>query len=200
MLNRSQLLVVSSPAFVDSYFGPIQHYRGKSFLLENKWPYECLRAQSRQLPYSLSAEPTCWSIGWFGNIRCQQSLEILTELADALPDRVRIRIRGCVSLLGEKLLRDTIQGRNNMVYEGQYVAPQDLSTIYQNIHFNWCVDLSGHDNSRWLLPNRLYEGGYFGVPAVAIAAHQTGQVVRQRQLGIAVDFPVARICGTIWRR
>ncbi len=191
VLNHSELLVVSSPAYLENYFQPVQQYYGRSFLLENKWPYECVAGQSRRLPYPAIGEPPCWTIGWFGNIRCRESLAILAELADALPDRVRVRIRGCISLLDESVLSDTLRGRENMVYEGPYVAPDELSTIYSNIHFNWCVDLCGHDNSMWLLPNRLYEGGYFGVPAVAITTHHAGQVVSQRQWGIAVGFPLA---------
>lgn len=191
VLRHSRLLVVSSPAFIDSYFRPIQRYSGRYFLLENKWPYDCMTTQARRLPCVWDEHAPCWTIGWFGNIRCEQSLCILAQLADALPDRVRIRMRGCISLMGEQLVQDTIRDRRNMVYEGEYIAPQDLQAIYANTHFNWCIDLSGHDNSKWLLPNRLYEGGYFGVPAVAVASHQTGRTVRERHLGIAVDFPLA---------
>jgi succinoglycan biosynthesis protein ExoL len=79
-----------------------------------------------------------------------------------------------------------------MVYHGEYAAPHDLAATYSNIHFNWCVDLSGHNNSFWLLPNRLYEGGYFGIPAIAIASHETGRAVSERRLGVAVDAPVSK--------
>ena len=81
--------------------------------------------------------------------------------------------------------------RANIVYDGEYSAPDDLGRVYSGIHFNWCVDLDDGDNSRWLLPNRLYEGGYFGVPALAIDGYETGRVVRERQLGIAVAAPIA---------
>jgi succinoglycan biosynthesis protein ExoL len=59
------------------------------------------------------------------------------------------------------------------------------------VHFNWCADLSDGKNSLWLLPNRLYEGGYFGVPALAIADHETGRIVLQRNLGFALRTPSA---------
>lgn len=78
-----------------------------------------------------------------------------------------------------------------MVFEGEYAAPCELPAIYSNIHFNWCVDLCGGENSLWLLPNRLYEGGYFGIPAIAIDGHETGRVVSQRQLGITLETPLA---------
>ncbi len=192
VLARSQLLVVSSPAFQRNYFQPMQRYRGESFLLENKWPSAEMSALTRILPFELSEDEPKWTIGWFGNIRCPQSLEILTELADALPARVRIYIRGCASLLGERKLLDVIRNRENMIFEGEYCAPGELPAIYSKVHFNWCVDLCGGENSLWLLPNRLYEGGFFGIPALAIGNHETGRFVRQHQLGISLETPVAK--------
>jgi succinoglycan biosynthesis protein ExoL len=79
-----------------------------------------------------------------------------------------------------------------MRYDGEYVAPEDLARIYTDIHFNWCVDLCGDDNSRWLLPNRLYEGGYFGIPAVAMSGHEAGKVVRERRWGVVLEPPILR--------
>ena len=198
VLARSQLLVVSSPAFLRNYFLPTQRYQGKSFLLENKWPSAAMSALTKKIPYELSEQEPKWSIGWFGNIRCPQSLEILTELADALPQRVRIYIRGCASLLGERKLMDVIGDRENMIFEGEYCAPRDLPAIYSKVHFNWCADFCGGKNSLWLLPNRLYEGGYFGIPALAIGSHETGRVVQQRQLGISLETPVAEhLCDVL---
>ena len=51
---------------------------------------------------------------------------------------------------------------------------------------------SGGNNSDWLLPNRLYEGGYFGIPAIAAAQHETGRYIQQRQIGVAIDPPFVR--------
>ena len=197
VLARTQILVVSSPAFQRNYFQPMQHFQGETFLLENKWPKAEMSSLTRSIPYQLSGREPRWTIGWFGNIRCPQSLQILTELADAIPSRVRIYIRGCASLLGEQKLLDAIGDRENMVFEGEYCAPQELPEIYSKVHFNWCVDLCGGKNSLWLLPNRLYEGGYFGIPALAIAGHETGRVVRQRQLGISLETPDAKHLGDV---
>lgn len=190
VLKRCELLVVSSPAFLNHYYRPVQGYKADTFLLENKWPHERFCLQPRKIPCDLADNHPIWTIGWFGNIRCHESLDVLTELADELPDRVRIYIRGCASLLGEEKLMNTIRDRDNMIYEGAYRAPDDFPAIYSKVHFNWCGDLGDGDNSLWLLPNRLYEGGYFGIPALAIASHETGRVVRDRQLGLSLDVPL----------
>ena len=118
-------------------------------------------------------------------------------MADAFPDRVRIYIRGYASLLGDQKLKNVIRHRDNVIFEGEYCAPEELRAIYSKVHFNWCVDLCGGENSRWLLPNRLYEGGYFGIPALAIGSHETGRVVRNRQLGIVLETPIAEHLGDI---
>jgi succinoglycan biosynthesis protein ExoL len=191
VLKCSELLVVSSPAFLRNFFRPLQGYQGQAFLLENKWPREGVWVERRKVPYELAHPTPIWTIGWFGNLRCRGSLDFLTSLADALPDRVRIYMRGCASLIGEQSVLDAVRGRENMVYEGEYKAPEELPLIYSRVHFNWCADLSEGDNSVWLLPNRIYEGGYFGIPAIAIAAHETGRIVRERQLGISLEDPVA---------
>ncbi|MCA9217798.1 MAG: hypothetical protein KDB27_32235, partial [Planctomycetales bacterium] len=118
-----------------------------------------------------------------------KSLELLTELADQLPDQVTIYLRGCPSLLGESALQQVIEKRRNMIFDGEYVAPDDFPEIYSRVHFNWCGDFSDGDNSLWLLPNRIYEGGYFGIPAIAIEGYETGRVVKQRSLGATIDVP-----------
>lgn len=184
VLQRTDLLVISSPAFMRHYFGPKQGYQGRFFLMENKWPAQSMSGIRRKLAFSVTDPTPRWTIGWFGNIRCPKSLQILTNLADQFPDQIHIYIRGCISLMDEASFLEVVGQRENMTYEGEYVAPEDLVEIYSRIHFNWCVDLCGGDNSRWLLPNRVYEGGYFGVPAIAVADHETGRLVAQRRLGL----------------
>jgi succinoglycan biosynthesis protein ExoL len=191
VLRRCRLLVVSSPAYLRHYFLPRQRYHGATLLLENKWPRASLADHPRKLPWSVAEPYPVWTIGWFGNLRCLESLRMLTELADALPDRVKIVMRGCASLLPEQVLRQAMHGRPQLIFSGEYVAPDDLPVIYTQVHFNWCVDFSDGENSLWLLPNRLYEGGYFGIPAIGIAAHETGRVIAERKLGVTLDAPYA---------
>lgn len=192
VLNRCRLLVVSSPAFLREYYGPWQGYVGRSFLMENKWPDPGVFLGQRRLEYVSPAGPTSprrWTIGWFGNLRCPASLRILLGLADALPDDVLIYLRGCPSLLGEGALQAAIADRKNVVFAGEYLAPQELPAIYSHVHFNWCGDFSDGANSQWLLPNRIYEGGYFGIPALAVERHETGRYVQENGLGVTLAAP-----------
>lgn len=189
VLARSRLLVVSSPAFVKDYFQAQQKYDGHVLLLENKWTRESIFASDCPDRNLLSPNIPVWTIGWFGNLRCRESLHILRDLADSFPDRVHIYMRGCDSLLDPGELEEVVGTRSNMVFDGEYRAPEEIVDIYSRVHFNWCVDLADGDNSRWLIPNRVYEGGYCGIPAIAIEEFETGRVVRERGLGIVVRQP-----------
>ena len=56
--------------------------------------------------------------------------------------------------------------------------------MMSQVHLNWCADLYAEDgNSRWLLPNRIYEGGYFAIPAITFEGSETAACVRERRLG-----------------
>lgn len=191
VLRRASMLVVSSEAYLREYFQPIQHFSGTAFVFENRWPKALLPARTTQQRRVHDQLDRTWTIGWFGNIRCRESLQILLDVADALPDKSRIYLRGHASLLGRGVIEKAIAGRKNVVFAGEYVAPEDLAEIYSHIDFNWCGDFGDGDNSRWLLPNRLYEGGYYGVPAIGIEGHETGKVIVERQWGIAVAAPYA---------
>ena len=199
VLKRCQLLVVSSPAYLSEYFQQWQGFSGSSYLLENKWSDSRAFSGSRRLDYkihlSASGKPQ-WVIGWFGNLRCPQSLEILLKVAELLPTQVSIYLRGCPSLLGQGTLERAILNRPNVNFGGEYTAPDEFASLYWHVHVYWCGDFLDRANSRWVIPNRIYEGGYFGVPALAVEGYETGRYVREQQLGVTLVEPCAETLCT----
>jgi succinoglycan biosynthesis protein ExoL len=194
LLKRTAVLVVSSPDFMTCYFHPVQGYRGDWYLLENKIAAKQLETVDRPSAESLKPPGPPWVIGWFGTLRCTRSLEILCTLADRLGDRVQIYMRGRPSEedLPLAVLQEAVRSRTNMAFEGTYKNPADLADIYGRVHFSWCVDfLDDGSNSTWLLPNRLYEGGFFGTVALACAGTATGRMVEEKGLGIVLEQPLA---------
>jgi succinoglycan biosynthesis protein ExoL len=196
LLDRAALLVISSPGFERHYFRKLQGYRGRIFLLENKIGFAQAAAVARPAPRpapevaSLPA-PEKWVIGWFGTLRCPKSLAMLRRIAEALPDRVEIYLRGVPTETGLAAFEAAIAGCPNMIYGGEYRNPDDLAAIYGRVHFTWAFDyLDEGTNSTWLLPNRLYEGGYFGSVALADAGTQTGAKVRELGLGHTFEAPL----------
>ena len=60
------------------------------------------------------------------------------------------------------------------------------------MHFVWAIDYFEEGlNSRWLLPNRLYEGVAHGAVPIALADVATGDWLRQRGVGLLVDDSLA---------
>jgi succinoglycan biosynthesis protein ExoL len=192
LLAASALLVVSSPTFIDRYFAPVQKYTGPWFLLENKVFGGDDASYASPVEKKPAASPP-WTIGWFGVIRCQRSLRLLQDIARAMPDGVIVHIRGIPSERDgiTKALLDEVGARvANITYFGAYKSPDDLSQIYGAIDLTWAVDFSASGaNSDWLIPNRLYEGGLYGVPAIARRSTATGQIVEEDGRGWCFDEP-----------
>lgn len=190
LLRRCALLVTSSPAFDRQYFRLRQGYSGDVYLLENKISFSQAQAVTR--PAVSSHPPTDrWVIGWFGTLRCPQSLEMLEKIAAALPRRVEIYLRGVPTETGPAPFEAAAAKYPNIIYGGEYRNPDDLAAIYGRVHLTWAFDyLDAGTNSTWLLPNRLYEGGYFGAVALADRGTQTGEKVEAMGLGHSFDAPL----------
>ena len=78
-----------------------------------------------------------------------------------------------------------------MTYHGRYNAPADLAGIYAGLDAVWAGDfMEAGANSVWLLPNRIYEGGYFAVPPIAPTGTQTAAWIEARGTGITLAEPL----------
>jgi len=191
ILRHTDLLVISSPGFESHYFRPVQGYRGRTFLLENKISFAQAAAVERPAAPLAEAAPDKWVIGWFGTLRCPKSLAMLCRIAAALPDKVEIYLRGVPTETGLDYFRHAIADHPNMIYDGEYRNPDDLAAIYDRVHLTWAFDfLDEGTNSKWLLPNRVYEGGYFGAVALAASGTQTGEKLRELGLGYTFEAPI----------
>jgi len=193
MLRRCALLVVSSPGFLRNYFEPYLGYKGPSVFLENLIDLDLLpedpevrgawRSQARA---RTSLHPDRFVLGWVGALRCARSAEMLARIAQALP-WLTVQISGKATYCSTEDFLRTFEGIPNIVYTGEYSYPAGLYDVYRTIDLNWDFDLSKHGTSGgWLLPNRLYEGGYFGVPNLAEAGSETGDQVEEMGTGWTV--------------
>ena len=192
LLAACDMLVVSSPMFMTRYFEAQQGYAGRWFLLENKVAASQVGAIPKAaMPAPPNGPP--WIIGWFGTLRCMRSLDILSRLAAAHPDRVAVLIRGTLSEedISSEAMRAATADRSNFRYLGPYQSPRDLAEIYGGVHFTWAIDfLDAGSNSDWLLPNRLYEGGLFHSIAIAREGTATGDKVARDGLGVTLREPI----------
>jgi len=74
-------------------------------------------------------------------------------------------------------------------FGGPYRAA-DLPGLYGDVHFCWAIDyMEAGQNSDWLLPNRIYESGRFGVVPIALSGVETGRWLAAHGLGVRLGDP-----------
>lgn len=187
LLRGCALVVVSSPRFVAEHFA--RHHAGRhtAVLVENRL-VEGDAFPPRPKGPGRSGGPL--RIGWFGNLRCVRSLGLLTALAERLGPKVEIILRGYPAEGVMPDLHEALAPHPDMRFEGRYKAPDDLASIYGEVDLAWAGDWYEEGaNSLWLLPNRVYEGGYFGVPAIAPGGTETATWLDRRDAGFVLDGP-----------
>lgn len=196
LLARASLLVVSSPAFVSHYFGPVQGYSGPTALLENKlWVGR--RAVPR--PDAPPEREGPLVLGWVGSLRCARSFAILCETADRLGDGIRIVCHGNLHAHAVPEFETELAKRANMSWSGPYAYPDGLAAVYADCDLVWAQDLwQAGANSDWLLPNRIYEAGYFGCPQVAVDGTETARRIAADGLGFTLpDAGAGALCALL---
>lgn len=187
VLAHSTLLVVSSPAFLRNYFDVRHAGRFTPRLIENRI-LEHPALGDRPLANDRKIPPL--RIGWFGVLRCERSFYLMERLAERFKSQVEIVMAGYPDLRLQNF-HERVRRHLNMRYRGRYKSPEDLAEIYASVDVVWAGDF--HDagfNSRWLLPNRIYEGGYFATPAIAPAESETGAWVQKSGGGFTLAEPL----------
>lgn len=112
-------------------------------------------------------------------------------LALKLGDRVRFVLRGYASGTIAGDFQQLLGNLPNFQFMGPYSYPDELAEMYSCIDFNWAFDETDpNGNSAWLLPNRIYEGGCFGVPVIGAMATETGRWIEQHALGWTFPEPL----------
>jgi succinoglycan biosynthesis protein ExoL len=178
------LLLTSSPAFVREYFEPYGQIDAPVVLLENK----VLDLGDARPGRSRCAIAEPWKIGWFGALRCARSLDLLIDAVRRLDGRVELVLRGRPAYDAIPDFDARVDAAPHVAFHGSYSNPDDLDSIYGEVHFNWAIDFfEAGLNSEWLLPNRLYEGGRHGAVPIARAGTETGRFLADRGIGIVLD-------------
>lgn len=189
LLKRSRALVVSSPAFLKHHFEKYYPGAAQAFLVENRLSGGADYGP-RQKPSAAPGELRL-RIGWVGNLRCSRSLGLLCHLAERFGDQVEIRLHGVPALTEIPDFEARIAAHANMSFHGRYRSPEDLAGIYAGLDVVWSGDfMEAGLNSTWLLPNRIYEGGYYCTPPIAPAGTETGRWIEQRACGFTLPEPL----------
>lgn len=188
LLRSSDLLVISSPAFLEAYFAPRQGVGRdlpvRTLLVENK----VLELGAEEPPRLAGPRPgPPWRIAWMGAIRCRKSLDFLTDLARRRPDLVEVAIHGRPAYREFADFDGQVAAAPNVRFGGPYVA-EDLPGLYSQAHFAWAIDyMEAGQNSAWLLPNRVYEASRHGAAPIALGDVQTGRFLAGLGVGLRLS-------------
>ncbi|HVW56578.1 MAG TPA: glycosyltransferase [Rhizobiaceae bacterium] len=186
--KNAALLLTSSPAFVRDYFKSFGQTKAPIALLYNKV------LELVEKPEAFNAKPAMpkakepWVIGWFGALRCRKSLDLLASFTRRMEGRFEVVLRGRPAYSEFEDFDRRVAAEPFMRFDGPYRNPEDLASIYGAVHFSWAIDFFEEGlNSRWLLPNRLFEGCRYGAVPIAATATETGHFLEERHIGIVLD-------------
>lgn len=183
LLPRVELLITSSPAFVDHHFAG-SRLDSPIMLVENKLLVEDAGS------FTKDSQPPADGpirIGWFGMLRCAKTLEVLTTIARNSLGKIEVLIAGKPSLAVFPDFEGSVRGVPGITFVGPYLYT-DLPRLYGQCHFAWTIDwFEEGENSSWLLPNRIYEAVAHGCIPIALSGIEVGRWLAARQAGLLVD-------------
>lgn len=187
LMHRAGRVIISSPAFQRCYFDRYQKDAPAPLLVENRMlALDGHPVVQEQTPRRC---PPPWRIGWFGMIRCKTSLGILANLAAQSSGGIEIIIRGRPTAAVFPDFEAEVRDLPGVTFGGAY-HPAELAELYAGVDFVWGIDFfEAGQNSAWLLPNRLYEGGAFNRPIIAQDGVETARWLATRGAGLIVKDP-----------
>lgn len=181
--KQASLLLTSSPAFSRNYFD--LHGSLPTEVVENKVIWD--GGEQGRNPALATESTGPLRIGWFGALRCSCSLEALSGLADDMDGDVEVVLRGRPALTEFNDFNAIVAAQKHLRFAGAYRNPDDLAAIYSDVHLAWAIDFFEEgQNSKWLLPNRLYEGCLHGAVPVALAGTETAAFLERQGIGVVL--------------
>ena len=188
VLQRSAALMVSSPGFLTNHFERLGVDLPSVILAENKRVLPETDLDRTQFTL-VEAEPRGGSVG-LGSSDVFKSFQMLVTLARRHPQLVDIQLRGRPTDELQELINQHLP-LPNMRFGGSY-NHAELASMYRSCHLTWAIDYSQRgSNSDWLLPNRIYEGGYYNSPAIALVGTETANWLQARGAGVLLQDPHA---------
>ncbi|MCI4643743.1 MAG: hypothetical protein MRY64_03055 [Hyphomonadaceae bacterium] len=189
LVSRCARVWVSSPGFLENHFERRHAGHYTADLVENRLPAASDFGPRPDIEAARAPGPL--RLGWVGNLRCARSFALLLALADRFGDAIQIHLHGQPARREIPVFEPEIDRRENVTFHGRYAAPDDLAGIYGGLDAVWAGDfMEAGANSVWLLPNRIYEGGYFAVPPLAPAGTQTAAWIEARATGLTLAEPL----------
>ena len=189
VLARTARLVISAPAYLPRHFDRQSTRLPDVLLRENRIATAAARPAAG-LPHGPLR------LGWVGSLRCAPSFDLLTDCARSNPN-LHLVCHGTVHDHALPDFQNRLARLYNSAWRGAYRA-EDLQDVYRGLDVVWAQDLwQAGGNSDWLLPNRLYEAGYFGCPVIAVAGTETADWVARHGTGWVIGDATPDALGAL---
>ncbi len=188
--KRALLLVVTSEAFVEEYYKKkFKNFEVNYKLIENKIQLYNKSLNNIYPLQKIEKSRELITIGYFGFLRCERSLETLLQLAKT-DSKFVIIIRGILSPSLEKYTAE-FNKVNNVHFLGKFISPFHLEEMYDEIDLAWiCYPYveQSYGNISWARTNRFYEAGYFKTPMITQLGTKDSFRAKEQNLGITIDL------------
>lgn len=175
-------LIVTSPKYFEEYYK--NFYKGDVFVLENK-PLKVNLPTIKNIDIKNDIE--LLKVGIIGGLYRGKPTKTLLKLGEK-NKWINIKVYG----LGrdEKIIKEYARHCDNISFFGAYNFFSDAMQIYSSIDVAYIVyDTTRIDkNTKYALPNKLYECMYFRIPMVVSKGTYLAERVENEKIGIAVDF------------
>lgn len=201
VVNKCQLLVVTSEGFITDYYikrlnANIEDY----FLLENKVDYNIIIENSL-----LNESNNKIRIGYLGVLRDNWTIELLSRLICEYPQKFEVLVAGInqISEFNLDNLNRKIEGFN---YIGPYKSPDELNDIYNKIDIMAIFYPEKDSSKNWYeakkicRSNRFYESLYFNKPIIAFSFSQDGFYIEKLNIGMTFNnYDINTIAESLYK-
>ncbi|MCG2588182.1 hypothetical protein [Rhodohalobacter sulfatireducens] len=185
LLERTDLVVVASPAYIEGYFRKVQNASNIFFPIENKMlPVD--KSPSIEKKSFDSPKSGVLRIGYFGMIRCESSLKFLLHLLEKNKDDFELHLAG-IFLLTESY-KPHFEALENVSYSGPFVYPDDLPELYNKVDIIWAAHIHGETNTKWAISNRFYQGCFYKRPLITQKQTQDSKRVESYNIGTTLNL------------
>ncbi|MDX1642078.1 MAG: hypothetical protein R3220_10295 [Balneolaceae bacterium] len=184
LLKRTSVVVVTSPAYIEGYFKPIQKTDNTFVVIENKIDKDLVPDPAKSIPPISKKDHI--TIGYFGILRCEKSLHVLKEIAENSTGEIRLYLRGFF------LSSEDFEGIFNSLefanYGGSFIYPDDLDEMFKPVDLAWGAHYQTEENKNWAIVHRFYQACYFKRPLIVQAGSQNAKLVNRYNIGLEIDL------------
>ena len=171
-------LIVTSPKYLELFYD--EHFNGETLVLENM-PIKNMMPDIK--PHNHSDR---LRIGIVGGLNRGAPTKLLLEYCKGMRG-VEIRIYG--RGVEEPLIKEYAEKNENIHFYGGYNYSEEISDIYSNIDLIYSVyDTNTTSlNTKFALPNKLYESMYYKVPIIVSKGTYLEERVKSLNIGYSMN-------------